>query len=293
MQLLKECPEWYLDGTFKTCPLVFQQVYTVHVKLEDGKVVPAVYALLPGKDAMCYRKLLDVISGAIDGFHPQLLHVDFELAMIRELEIAFPSAGIVGCNFHFNQCLYRFIQSDSELYEMCRKSPGFELRMKMFSALAFVPPEDVRSSFDALLRSPFVVRHQVLLTRFVNYFEKTWVGRERNPSIMKSEWWNLNAVVLNGLRRTSNAIEGWHSGFAKRLGVTHPSFSAFVEFLKIEQGRTEFIVSNSRAQGLPSLPKKQYRDRDLRLKELAESYGQRPLIPFLMSCAHNIAFETL
>ena len=34
MQLLQECPEWYLDGTFKSRPLVFQQLYTVHAKLE-------------------------------------------------------------------------------------------------------------------------------------------------------------------------------------------------------------------------------------------------------------------
>ena len=88
---------------------------------------------------MCYRKLLNVISDAIDGFIPQALHVDFELAMINELENAFPSAGIVGCNFHFNQCLYRYIQSDSELYERCRKFVDFELKIKMFSALAFVP----------------------------------------------------------------------------------------------------------------------------------------------------------
>ena len=255
--------------------------------------MPAVYALLPGKDAVCYRKLLNVISDAIDGFIPQALHVDFEVAMIKELENAFPSAGIVGCNFHFNQCLYRYIQSDSELYERCRKFVDFELKIKMFSALAFVPSEDVRSCFDTLVRSPFVVRNQVLLTGFVNYFEKTWVGRERNPALMKIEWWNLHGAVLQGLSRTSNAIEGWHSGFSKRLGVTYPSFSALIEFLKIEQGRREFVVTNCRAQGLPSEPKKRYRDRDLRLRELAESYGRRPLISFLMSCAHNIAFETL
>ena len=29
--LLENCPNWYADGTFKTSPPLFKQVYTIHV----------------------------------------------------------------------------------------------------------------------------------------------------------------------------------------------------------------------------------------------------------------------
>ena len=115
LTLLKECDELFVDGTFKVCPAVFHQLYTFHVKLPEGKTVPAVFSLLPAKSSATYRRLLDVVVSAIDGFHAQIVHVDFKVAMIRELELAFPAAGILGCSFHFNECIWRNIQSDAAL----------------------------------------------------------------------------------------------------------------------------------------------------------------------------------
>ena len=160
---------------------MFHQLYSVHVKLEDSNAVPVMFALLPGQDSASYRTLVEIISRAIDGFHPQALHVDFEKTMIKELEREFPSAGIVGCNFHFNQCLHRHVQADADLRKACSDSLDFALRMKMFAALAYVPVGDVRSCFETLLSSSFVVKNAELLKEFINYMESTWVGRERNP----------------------------------------------------------------------------------------------------------------
>lgn len=86
LSLLKQDPEWFLNGTFKVCPLMFVQLYSIHVKLFDGNVVPVVFALLPDKSAKSYSRFVDVIIEAIDGFDPQALQVDFEVAMIKTLE---------------------------------------------------------------------------------------------------------------------------------------------------------------------------------------------------------------
>ena len=43
---------WFLDGTFKTCPKLFLQIYTIHYMFHE-KTFPAVYALLPGKTHPC------------------------------------------------------------------------------------------------------------------------------------------------------------------------------------------------------------------------------------------------
>lgn len=290
IELLKECPEWFVDGTFKVCPLIFYQMYTFHVRLPDGKTVPVVYSLLPAKNAQTYRRLLQIIIEAIDGFHPQAIHIDFELAMIKELEIAFPAAGILGCSFHFCQCIWRRVQGDSELRNHYLRDPDFALHLRMFAALSYAPTDQVTGLFGTLLESEFVRRNETLLTDFINYFETTWVGRERNPPTMKVEWWNVYSLVLDCVGRTNNQVEGWHSAFAGRIGSSHPTVFKLLEHMKVEQGKVEFLVSNSLAQGVGNQSKKKYRDRQARLYALVSTYGARDSLQFLRAVAHNIAF---
>ncbi|XP_018496402.1 uncharacterized protein LOC108864722 [Galendromus occidentalis] len=155
--------------------------------------------------------------------------------------------------------------------------------------MAFVPVGDVHEMFGFLLASDFVRENIEVLTKFIDYFEGTWIGRERHPPIMKHKWWNY-AVAMSSMRRTSNDIEGWHSAFAGRSGAQHPSFSKLVKCLKVQQGKTEFIVSNSQAQGRINSRKKIYRDRTKRLKEVVESYEKRDPLKYLITIAHSIRF---
>ena len=107
------------------------------------------------------------------------------------------------------------IQGDKPLLEKYQACLDSQLRLEMFSASAFVSVKDVRSSFEALIGSPLVIRNHDLLLNFINHLGKTWEGRDIFPPTMKLEWWNMNAVAHNGMSRTSNAIEGpWHLGFA-------------------------------------------------------------------------------
>ena len=239
---------------------------------------------------MTYRRFLDVVKSSIDGFEPQALHVDFELPMLKELESAFPSAGIVGCAFHFNQSIWRYVQRDESLREKYLESLDFALKFRIFCALAYVPEEEVGTAFEAILAPRFVKVNEKLLRLFMNYFEKTWIGRERNPPLFKTEWWNLYKVASNGMSRTTNEVESWHSNFAGRLGLVHPKVCKLIEGLRVEQARTQFVVSNTQAQGRANKPKAVYRDRSLRLEQLVESYPRRKLMGFLMSCAHMISF---
>ena len=101
----------------------------------------------------------------------------------------------------------------------------------------------------------------------------------------------MHDEAQNGMGRTSNEIESWHAAFATKLGASHPQFGVLLEHLRVEQGRTDFIVSDSRAQGKTSAPKKKYRDRNARLQELVNSYADRTTMQFLMSCAHSIRFQ--
>ena len=196
IDLLKTCSEWFLDGTFSTSFEIFAQLYTIHVKLPSGKAVPVVYAFLPSKDVVIYRKLLEIIDEAIDGYVPQALHVDFEIGMIQELEAVLPSAMILGCNFHFNKCIWRHIQDDRTLRHRHVEDRNFNLDMRMFAALAFVPVADVRTSFDIPVSSAFVQENTDLLSTFLRYFQTTGIGRSYNPAKFQLDWWNAYSTTL-------------------------------------------------------------------------------------------------
>lgn len=62
---LSRCSTWLADGTFRTSPEIFFQVYTLH-GLYRNKVIPLLVALLPNKRQRTYERFLDAIFEAID-----------------------------------------------------------------------------------------------------------------------------------------------------------------------------------------------------------------------------------
>lgn len=290
LNLWKTSDEWFLDGTFKVCPVIFHQMYSILVKVSDGKTVPVIYSLLPSKSAATYRRFLRIVCDVLDGAHPQVVHVDFEIAFVRELEVVFPSVRVIGCNFHFNQCLWCHIQGDAPLRKKYMEDNDFALNVRRFAAISSVPLTEIESTFEEFLNSDFVLGNGAVLINFINYFETTWVGRFRNPPLMKLEWWNVREATLSSTGRTSNEIEGWHSAFAGRLGACNPTFFKLVEQLQVEQGLAEFVITNTTAQGSGASSKPVYRDRQKRLFEIVSSFGSRSSSTFLEAIAHNISF---
>ena len=56
------------EGTFKTVPSLFAQLYTIHglaggvYPFLDGPLLPCIYVLLPGKSSFYYRKMWKIIK---------------------------------------------------------------------------------------------------------------------------------------------------------------------------------------------------------------------------------------
>ncbi|KAE9529589.1 hypothetical protein AGLY_011685 [Aphis glycines] len=48
LDLLAKSDHWFADGTFKSCPPLFAQVYTIHV-IKNNLVIPVVFSLIPDK----------------------------------------------------------------------------------------------------------------------------------------------------------------------------------------------------------------------------------------------------
>ncbi|XP_065317513.1 uncharacterized protein LOC135925884 isoform X2 [Gordionus sp. m RMFG-2023] len=56
LRLMAESSHWYADGTFKTTPLIFYQLWTLHV-LYNKTVIPTIFALLPNKTQITYIRV--------------------------------------------------------------------------------------------------------------------------------------------------------------------------------------------------------------------------------------------
>ncbi|XP_068227951.1 uncharacterized protein [Palaemon carinicauda] len=100
LDILVQLEHWYADGTFKTVPSIFGQLYTIH-GVKSGIIMPLVYALLPNKTEETYKKFLVALKEKIPTFQPLTIMIDFELAMVKAIEQEFPRSQICGCFFIF------------------------------------------------------------------------------------------------------------------------------------------------------------------------------------------------
>lgn len=106
LQYLSQSLHWYADGTFKTVPLLFHQLYTVHW-LKENASVPLVFALLLNTLEETYIRFFQELKNLEPLLSPRTITTDFEKAMINAVKKEFPNAKQRGCFFHFTQCIFR------------------------------------------------------------------------------------------------------------------------------------------------------------------------------------------
>ena len=235
---------WLADGTFKTVPTFFCQLYIVHCLIggpnpfENGHLLPCVYVLLPNKSIATYTKMWKVIRDACPSCQPHYFFVDFEQAAINSFNSIWTLTQVKACFFHLSQSVYRKLQSLG-LQSEYHNDPEFALTMRMLPALAFVPPELVGWSFQQLIMT--FSENAFPLCR---YFEENYIGilnlnGERNTPLFPISLWNNFHLVPQGLPRSTNLIEAWHRGFQSTCVCHHPTIWKFIDFLKTEQGNVE------------------------------------------------------
>ena len=113
---------WYIYGTFKSCPSLIYQLFTINIFVEEQQV-SALYLLLPGKSRLIYDRAFLSLKQAMQerDLDSELLEilVDFELALHQSICLHFPGTLIRCCYFYFNQALWRWVQTNghSVLYK--------------------------------------------------------------------------------------------------------------------------------------------------------------------------------
>ena len=115
LRMLCTADHLFLDGTFKSCPAPFCQLYTIHIRSSVLRsTIPVLCSLLPNKTKLTYISFFNEVRNvAIKNdliLNPKFITIDFEQDAINALKHVFPNVTIKGCNFHYNQCLFKKLQ---------------------------------------------------------------------------------------------------------------------------------------------------------------------------------------
>ena len=106
---MEDAEHWVIDGTFKSAPHLFTQLFTVHGLFPDGWHLPLFYGLLPGKTTTLYRNLLQEIDSYGD-YQPQSILLDYETAIHNAVSEVDPFSTLRGCFFHHKKALFKHLR---------------------------------------------------------------------------------------------------------------------------------------------------------------------------------------
>lgn len=303
IEMLCSSEIWFLDGTFRTAPHIFAQIFTIlGLRARTGKpdeqvAVPLVYALLSGKSEDLYAEVMEVVRDAVLRFRvhpctPTKIMTDFETAIINACRNVFPLIPVSCCYFHLGQIIYRRIQ-DAGLQVKYRDPDDRTINRftHMLLALAFVPEADVPTSFNALRRECPQDLHDVF-----DDFKKFYItgrpprGRRAGTAPRYPvSLWNQYDTALNHSHRTNNISEGWHNRFRIVIGKHHPDLYTLLEELQKEQGYTEVCITElALGKKVKAAPTKKWNDLQLRIQSIASEYNTRPRLEYLRAISANV-----
>ncbi|XP_071040757.1 uncharacterized protein [Parasteatoda tepidariorum] len=226
---MSQSPRLFMDGTFKTVPKLFAQLYTIHGCIM-GRYYPFAYCLLINKEKTTYVRLFDLLKGKAlalgISLNPNSVLIDFERSCISALKDTFPYAAVKGCFFHYGQCIWRKVQ-ELGLSSAYRNDDEVRQWVQRIGALPLVPPE---SMGDAIIYIENTAPDCTEAMDLFSYVADTWV--DECDSMFLMDIWNH---YDNPGDRTNNIVESWHSKFNRRAQKSHLNLFAFIELLQQEE----------------------------------------------------------
>jgi hypothetical protein len=114
-------------------------------------------------------------------------------------------------------------------------------------------------------------------------------GAGRKKPQFEHTLWNIYDRVLVDLPRSNNSVEGWHSAFATRVTITHPTIKKLADKIRREQSKFEVDIAQL-LQGHPPKPKKAcYRKLDERIARVVRHYDPSNILEYLKNIAANVS----
>lgn len=299
VQRLSLARYWIMDGTFKTVPSLFYQLYTVHapVGYENSRILPLIFALMTKKSEENYKILFQNVTDFAEEndiiLKPETIITDLELAAINASKSEFPDVRNKVCLFHLGQCIWRQIRSNG-LATKYGTDENFSLMMRHLIALAFVPSDEIPEAFY-ILKQHLPVEAANVADWFESYYISGKVKRHlrngtevRTPPPFTPKMWSVYDSVEENIPRTQNNIEAWHRRWENIIGRAHPGLHYIIEEFQKEQRRVEHEAECIiRGEPIPK-KKKATAVREERIIRVVKEYRNVNIMDYLRGIAHNI-----
>lgn len=258
----------HMDGTFKSCPRTFYQLYIIHV-VERGQSFPVFFCFLKQKTLIAYKRILLGIAEKLNveniRFLPTSAMIDFEYASYGALISIWPMIIIKGCYFHFGQAIWRRVNSEGfkGLYNDGTKP--FKEIVKLCMALPLVPLNKLNDAWGIIVSKSLELQEDV--TEFIDYIGTYWMYNNR--ALFDRRIWNHFDTQI---ARTNNVAEAFHSKLSKILSKSHPNFYHVVTTFSNIQFEMSIQLSRIEAGHAPIRKKIKYVLADNRIRNLKSAF---------------------
>lgn len=250
----------YMDGTFKTCPKPFNQLYIIHGTYKGENLVLA-FIFMSRRNADTYKKIfrtLKLKAMEIDpnGLSPQRIITDFEAAVEAAVNVEFPNSAHFGCWFHFAQALLRNIRETGE-WNNFRASPSFKSNYYLKCALAMLPANRISEGAQAI-DSVFYCPES-----FKTYFNNFWLQKAEMVSC-------FNRIT----ERTNNVSEGYNSSFARNISYSKKNFWALLSKIRREEVAVSISIEKLDMGYAPREKRAEYKTKNRKLEQWKLGYNE-------------------
>lgn len=171
---IKNVYEFFIDGTFQSCPAPFTQLLSIHGDTSISEspstthVIPLIYALMTHKNEESYNALFVIIKAQLE-WSPKKIHLDFEVAPANVLMSIFPDIILKKCYYHFSKSIWK------KAKEMKIISKQERLIVGLYTALPLVPLDQTSEGVEYIKNeSPDTVKMKI----FTKYMERTWLKKK-------------------------------------------------------------------------------------------------------------------
>lgn len=213
LDALKSAVIIFIDGTFKSAPPQFYQIFTIFIK-KNSFYIPVVYGLLPDKKVETYSLFFQAMSEFT--INCEIVFVDFEQSIHSALTLTWFHIEIRGCRFHLAQSWWRRIQSLGLTIEFKNKDSIVGRILRLFFGLPLLPPDEVRDFFVEELMA-IKPSDEPKLDAFFDYVLDNYIS-ENAP--FPPEMWAKFCIDED---TTTNCCESFHGKLNKEIPGSHPN----------------------------------------------------------------------
>jgi len=143
LELLSASKNVYMDGTFKTVPSLYYQLYTIFVKV-DHYTFPVFYSLTTKKSFLMYTAILSKLRDIAPSFAPLSVMADFEEASVSSFTHVFGAHVTVhGCWFHYSQAVMKYARKLG-LAQAYKDDANARNCLRSLTCLPLLPADDIQ-----------------------------------------------------------------------------------------------------------------------------------------------------